>query len=81
MVKHSSRREASLLESTGPGTCRPAVSRRRPPARPVRKAEADLVVRVPLCQGPFELLVPKGRVKAKHRRRHIEGFNADATPC
>ena len=78
MVKYSNDQAASLLESAGPGTCRP-VSRGRPPARPVRKPEEDLVVRVPLCQGPFELRVPKAGAKAKHR--HIEGFNADATPC
>jgi hypothetical protein len=81
MVKYSNCRAVALLDSAGPGTCRPAVSRRRPPARPVRKAEEDLVVRVPLCQGPFELRVPRARVKAKQRLRHIEGFNADATPC
>jgi hypothetical protein len=81
MVKYSNDQAASLLESAGPGTCRPAVLRRRPPSRPVLKAEEDLIVRVPLCQGPFELRVPRDRVKAKHRPRHIEGFNADATPC
>jgi len=81
MVKYSNGRAASLLESAGPGTCRPAVSRRRTPARPVPKAEEDLIVRVPLCEGPFELRVPRARGKAKHRPRHIEGFNADATPC
>ena len=81
MVKYSNGRAASLLESAGPGTCRPGVSRRRPPARPVRKADDDLIVRVPLCQGPFELRVPRTRVEAKHRPRHIEGFNADVTPC
>jgi hypothetical protein len=80
MVKYSNGQAASLLESAGPGTCRPPVSR-RPPARPVPKAEEDLIVRVPLCHGPFELRVPRDRVKAKHRPRHIEGFNADATPC
>jgi hypothetical protein len=81
MVKYSNGQAASLLESAGPGTCRPAVSRRRTPARPVPKAEEDLIVRVPLCEGPFELRVPRARGKAKHRARHIEGFNADATPC
>jgi hypothetical protein len=81
MVKYSNRRTEALLESAGPGTCRPAVSRRRSPARPVPKAEEDLIVRVPLCRGPFELRVPRDRVEAKHRPRHIEGFNADATPC
>jgi hypothetical protein len=80
MVKYSNGRAAALLDSAGPGTSRPAVSRPRPRARPVRKAEKDLIVRVPLCQGPFELRVPKARSKGKDRRR-IEGFNADATPC
>jgi hypothetical protein len=81
MVKYSNDRAASLLESAGPGTCRPPVSRRRPTARPVPKPEEDLIVRIPLCQGPFELRVPRARGKAKHQTRHIEGFNADATPC
>jgi hypothetical protein len=81
MVKYSSGQVASLLESAGPGTCRPVGSRRSPPARPVHKPEEDRIVRVPLCQGPFELRVPRGRGKAKHPARHIEGFNADATPC
>jgi hypothetical protein len=81
MVKYSNGQAASLLESAGPGTCRPAVSRRRPPARPVRKTEEDRIVRVPLCQGTFELRVPGARGKAKQPALHIEGFNADATPC
>jgi hypothetical protein len=82
MVKYSNDQAASLLESAGPGTRRPAVSHRRPPARPVPKAEEDLlIVRVPLCEGPFELRVPRDRFKATHRPRHIEGFNADVTPC
>jgi hypothetical protein len=83
MVKYSNDQAASLLESAGPGTCRPAVSLAAGPAppRPIPKAEEDLIVRVPLCEGPFELRVPRDRAKAKHRTRHIEGFNADATPC
>jgi hypothetical protein len=80
MVKYSNGQAASLLDSAGPGTCRPPVSR-RPAARPVPKPEDDVIVRVPLCQGPFELRVPRARGKAKHHPRHIEGFNADATPC
>jgi hypothetical protein len=80
MVKYSSDRAAALLDSAGPGTSRPAVSQRRRPARPVRKTDEDLVVRVPLCAGPFELGVSRAPAKAKDRR-HIEGFNADATPC
>jgi hypothetical protein len=81
MVKYSNARAAALLGSAGPGTGRPAASQRRWSARPARKADEELVVRVPLCEGPFELRVPKARVKAKQRRRLIEGFNADATPC
>ena len=81
MVKYSKGRAAALLDSAGPGTCRPGGSRRRPSGRPVRKPDEDLLVRVPLCAGTFELRVPKDRVKARPPRRHIEGFNADATPC
>jgi len=87
MVRHSNGRAASLLDSAGPGTCRPVYSRRRPPtpSPPVEVNDADdvLVVRVPLCEGPLELRVPRAAVKARHhdRRHHIPGFNADATPC
>jgi hypothetical protein len=81
MVKYLNDRAEALLDSAGPGTSRPGTSRRRPPARAGRKADEDDFVRVPLCAGPFELRVPKDRVKAKHRQRHIKGFNADATPC
>jgi hypothetical protein len=81
MAKYTNGQAASLLESAGPGTCGPPVSRRRPTARPVPKREEDLIVRVPLCQGPFELRVPRARGKAKHHPTHIEEFNADATPC
>jgi hypothetical protein len=81
MVKYSNDQAASLLESAGPGTCRPAVSLAAGRPRPIPKAEKDLIVRVPLCEGPFELRVPRDRAKAKHRTRHIEGFNADASPC
>ena len=95
MVRHSDGRTASLLESAGPGTSRPVDSRiqrpvdsrvRRPNvASPVDVYEADdaLVVRVRLVQGPLELRVPQGALKARHHhpRHHIEGFNADATPC
>jgi hypothetical protein len=93
MVNDSHGRAAALLDSAGPGTSR----RARPPAprphhaRPVKAApragifESDdtLVVRVPLCEGPLELRVPRSAVKAANKppRSHIEGFNADATPC
>jgi hypothetical protein len=81
MVKYSNRRTGALPESAGPESCRPAVSRRRPPSHPARKPDEDLVVCVPLCEGHFELHVPKGRVNARDPRRRIDGFNADATPC
>ena len=81
MVKYLNDRAESLLDSAGPGTCRPPVSRRRPPVRPVRRPHEELTVRVPLCEGPFELRVPRDRVKAKTPQDHIEGFNPDATPC
>jgi hypothetical protein len=87
MVSHSNGRAAFLLDSAGPGTCRPADSpdRSATVSPPVEVAEADgtFVVRVELCEGPVELRVPRASVKArpKHHRRHIKGFNADATPC
>ena len=80
MVKYSNGRAAALLDSAGPETSRPAVSKRRPPASPVHKADEELLVHVPLCEGLVELRVPKARFKAK-RHRQIEGFNPDATPC
>jgi hypothetical protein len=81
MVKHSNDRAASLLDSAGPGTCRPAASPSRPSAVHVDDADKDLLVRVPLCEGTFELRVPRARVKARHRPRHIEGIYADTTSC
>jgi hypothetical protein len=87
MVSHSNGRAASLLESTGPGTCRPADSpdRSATVSPPVEVDEADdaLVVRVRLCEGLLELRVPRAAVKERQRERrhHIPGFNADATPC
>ena len=81
MVKYSNDRAEALLDSAGPGTSRAALSPRHRPARPVRKADEELVVRVSLCAGLFELRVQRGAVKAERRRGHIEGFNADATPC
>jgi hypothetical protein len=93
MVKHSHDRAAALLDWAGQVTSRPA---RQPAPRPhhirpvadgpradVSESEDMVVVRVPLCEGPFELRVPRTAVKAPTRRprNHIEGFNADATPC
>jgi hypothetical protein len=68
MVKDSSRHAAALLDSAGGGTARQDDVR---------------LVRVFLCEGPFELRVPRKGVNAKNRppQDHIEGFNADATPC
>ena len=84
MVSHSNGGAASLLDSAGPGTCRPADSPDRsaevsPPVE-IDKAGDALVLRVCLCEGPFELRVPRAAVKDDHRH-HIHGFNADATPC
>jgi hypothetical protein len=87
MVSHSNGRAASLLDSAGPGTCRPADlpdrSAKVSPSVEAYDADDTLVVRVQLCEGPLELRVPRASVKARrHRRRHhIQGFNADATPC
>ena len=92
MANHSHDRAAALLDSAGSGTSRPA---RRPAPRPrhvrparaaprgnVNESDDTLVVRVPLCEGPLELRVPRSAVQAAKRRpSHIEGFNADATPC
>lgn len=80
MVSHSNGRTASLLDSAGPGTSRPATE--SPPVE-VGEKEDTFVVRVELCEGPIELRVPIASVKArpKHHRHHIKGFNADATPC
>jgi hypothetical protein len=87
MVSHSNGRAASLLDSAGPGTCRPADSpdRSATVSPPVEVAEADdaLVLRIRLCEGPLELRVPRAAVKTRHHEHdhHIHGFNADATPC
>lgn len=87
MVRHSNGRATSLLDSAGPGTCRPAESPERSatvsPPVDVYNADDELVVRVRLCEGPLELRVPRAAVKARpHQPRHqIPGFNADATPC
>jgi hypothetical protein len=94
MANHSHDRAAALLESAGPGTARPA--RRPAPQRPhvrrplkarpcveVSESGDTLIVRVPLCEGPLELRVPRSAVKAPKPlpRHHIEGSNPDATPC
>jgi hypothetical protein len=78
MVRYSNSRAASLLDSAGPGTCRPPYSRSRPP-KPSPPAEVHdrddaLVVRVPLCEGPVELRVPRAEVKPRqrHSRHQIE---------
>jgi hypothetical protein len=87
MVSHSNGRAASLLDSAGPGTCRPAESPERSatvsPPVDVSDADGTLVVRVELCEGPVELRVPRAAVKARRNqpRHHIPRFNADATPC
>jgi hypothetical protein len=95
MVNDSHGRAAALLDSAGPGTSRTD----RPSAPPPRlhhvrrgtvtpradvyDSDDTVVVRVPLCEGPLELRVPRAAVKEPKRlpRDHIEGFNADATPC
>jgi hypothetical protein len=89
MVRHSNGRAVSLLDSAGPGTCRPgdSLERSRSVSPQVEVDEGDdaLVLRVRLCEGPLELRVPRDALKARHRhphlRGHIPGFNADATPC
>ena len=52
MVTHSNGRAAALLDSAGPGTSGSASLK-------VNETDDVLVVRVPLCQGPFELRVPR----------------------
>jgi hypothetical protein len=59
MVKHSSDRADALLDLPGPGTVRSA------PPRPRREPDGMRVVRVPLCEGSFELRVPSKAAKAK----------------
>jgi hypothetical protein len=85
MVRHSNGRAASLLDSAGPGTCRPTDSPDRSatvsPHVEADDADDALVVRVQLCEGPFELRVPRASVKGRRHRHHAPGFNADATPC
>jgi hypothetical protein len=67
MVKDSAGRAAALPNSAGSGTTRP---------------DGERVVRVPLCAGTFELRVHRKAVNAKRPPQdHIEGLNADATPC
>ena len=68
MVKDSNGRAAALLDSAGPGTAR---------------SEGARVVRIPLCEGTFELRVPGKPANAKKRPPgdQPEAFNADATPC
>jgi hypothetical protein len=77
MVRHSNGRAASLLDSAGPGTSRP------PDSATVSLGGEDdaddaFVVRVHLCEGPFELRVPRASVKARHHR-HAKGSNACPT--
>ena len=84
---------AALLDSAGPGTSGPA-RRRGPRPRHVRPARSGpradvfesgdtVVMRIPLCEGPLELRVPRTAVKTPERLpgHHIEGLNPDATPC
>ena len=77
MVNDSEGRAAGLLDSAGPGTAGPA------PSLPRREPDSLRLVRIPLCEGQFELRVPRKMVKATKRppQDHIEGFNADAAPC
>jgi hypothetical protein len=78
MIRHSNSRAAALLDSAGPGTSRPPDSAT---VSPGGEDDADdaFVVRVDLCEGPFELRVPRAAVKPR-QRRHSEGSNAHATP-
>jgi hypothetical protein len=85
MVKHSNGRAEALLDSAGPGPSGPAPSPAHRPARRAKVQESDRsdLVRIPLCEGTIELRVPREASQAKKRphQQHIEGFNADATPC
>jgi hypothetical protein len=92
MVWHENGRRAdALLDSAGPGTCRPADTTDATSARSttaeVYEAGSVLVVRVRLREGPLELRIPKATVAPLRqrqrvpRRHHIPGFNAEATPC
>lgn len=91
MVWHENGRRAdALLDSAGPGTCRPAdtpdATSARSTTAEVYEAGSVLVVRVRLREGPLELRIPKATVaplRQRHvpRRHHIPGFNAEATPC
>lgn len=77
MVKHSNGHAAALRDSAAPGAAGPAHRpvHRRPNPRPmtarpcVDLSESDdtLIVRVPLCEGPIELRVPREAVHAKKR--------------
>jgi hypothetical protein len=86
------RRAGALLDSAGPGTCRPAnpadTTSARSTTAEVYEADGVLVVRVRLTEGPLELRIPKATVAPLRRqpqllprRHHIPGFNAEATPC
>jgi hypothetical protein len=86
------RRAGALLDSAGPGTCRPAnpadTTSARSTTAEVYEAGGVLVVRVRLTEGPLELRIPKATVAPLRRqpqllprRHHIPGFNAEATPC
>jgi hypothetical protein len=80
MVNDSEGRVAALLDSAAPGTSGPAPS---PVHRQFQVSEGSEIVRIPHCESPIELRVPRKAVRARKRppQQHIEGFNADATPC
>jgi hypothetical protein len=47
----------------------------------VYECDDELVVLVRLNDGLLELRVPRERLASGKHPAHIEGFNADATPC
>jgi hypothetical protein len=83
------RRVNALLDSAGPGTCRPPdTTSTHSTTAEVHEADGVLVVRVKLAEGPLELRIPRATVAPLRRQRqpaprrhHIPGFNSEATPC
>jgi len=47
----------------------------------VDEGDDELVVLVRLNDGLLELRVPRESLASEKHLTHIEGFNADATPC
>jgi len=79
MVRHSNSRVASLLDSAGPGTSGPVDSATVSPAG-ADEADDAFVLHLRLCEGPFELRVPRGAIKALHHR-HTQGSTLTRPRC